>query len=633
VSKASSLVENRPPSAAHLLLDRVAATPDKVAYRYPVPGSDIGGGREEWRSMTWAQVMERVQAISAGLMELGILPEERVAIASATRVEWVLADFGVMCAGAAVTTVYPNTNAEETAFILADSGSRALFAENAEQLAKVLQRRSEVPELTAVILLDGDRDDDREGPTGGDAGLTVLTLAELEGRGAARLSDAPECVTKAVGQITGDQLATLIYTSGTTGHPKGVRLVHDCWSYEARAIEEIGVVFADDVQYLWLPLSHVFGKVLTSMQTTCGFSTAIDGRQDRIVANMARVSPTFMVGVPRIFEKVYNGVAGKARAGGRLKYRIFRWAAQVARDHAKTYQAAEQATGRGKVPPALAAKRALADRLVHAKVRAAFGGRMRALVSGSAALPPEIGYFFAGVGLPILEGYGLTESSAGSAINSINVRTGTAGRLFPGTEGRTAADGELLLRGPGVMRGYHNDPKLSAQVLDEDGWLHTGDIGEISEDGFLRITDRKKDLIKTSGGKYVAPSELENRFKAACPFVANILVIGNGRNFCSALIALDEPTLRAWAEQHGLGGLPHPKLLGSAQVERLIDGYVQRVNAEVQRWQTIKKFTVLPRDFDLDHGELTPSMKVKRSVVESSFATEIERMYEGARES
>jgi long-chain acyl-CoA synthetase len=276
---------------------------------------------------------------------------------------------------------------------------------------------------------------------------------------------------------------------------------------------------------------------------------------------------------------------------------------------------------------------AVADKLVYAKLREAFGGRLRAAVSGSAALAPDIGYFFSGAGIHILEGYGLTESSAASFVNPGDAyRTGTVGKPLPGTEVRIADDGEILLRSPGVMQGYHRLPEKTAEVLEPDGWLHTGDIGELSPDGFLRITDRKKDLIKTSGGKYIAPAEVEGQFKAVCPFVSNILVHGADRNFCTALIALDEPAIIAWAADHGMAGRPYADVVGSAAVEKLIGGYVERLNEGLQRWQTIKKFRILPRDLDIEHGELTPSLKLKRPVVEREYAQLIADMYTGTRE-
>ncbi|WP_329487593.1 long-chain fatty acid--CoA ligase [Kitasatospora sp. NBC_01246] len=627
----ADIVAGRPASVAHLFLERVAATPAGEAYRFPVPvdehAADGAPGAEQWRSLTWAQTATRVYAVAAGLLSLGISPEDRVALMSSTRLEWVIADLGNMCAGAATTAVYPSTNADETAYILSDSGSRAIFVENEKQLAKVVGELGQLPELRTAVLFDG------TGPVAGAPGLNVLTLAELEQLGAEYLEQHPDAVRRAVDALDKEQLATLIYTSGTTGRPKGVRLVHDCWAYQGRAQEESGLLRADDVQFMWLPLSHVFGKSLICGQIATGHVMALDGRVDRIIHNLPVIRPTMMASAPRIFEKVYNGIAGKARAEGGAKYKIFMWAAKTARDYARVTQANRIATGHDSAPLGLRVRHAVADKLVYAKIRTAFGGRMRGSVSGSAALAPEIGYFFAGVGVPVLEGYGLTESSAGICVNPAeDLRVGTIGTVLPGSEIRIAEDGEILLRGPGVMRGYHNLPEKTAEVLEPDGWFHTEDIGEIGQDGFLRITDRKKDMFKTSGGKYVAPSEVEGKFKAVCPFVSNILVIGNGRNYCTALIGLDESVIMPWAAEHGLAGKSYAEVVGDPKVHQLVDGFVQRLNGDLQRWQTIKKFTLLPRDLDIEHGELTPSLKIKRPVVERTYADAVTEMYAGANE-
>ncbi|MER6056862.1 AMP-dependent synthetase/ligase [Streptomyces albidoflavus] len=627
MSDAQTMIENRPPSVATLFLERVEATPDGEAYRYPVPSAQEGP--DDWKSLSWQQAATRVFAIAAGLIELGVDAEQRVALASATRVEWILADLGILCAGAATTTVYPSTNADEAAFILADSESRVLIAEDAEQLAKAREKRAELPHLAHVVVLDPAGAEAAEGDPEG----WVLSLADLEKRGAARLEREPELIKERVAAITADQLATVIYTSGTTGRPKGVRLPHDNWSYMAKAIAATGLVGQDDVQYLWLPLAHVFGKVLTSGQIEVGHVTAVDGRVDKIIENLPVVQPTYMAAVPRIFEKVYNGVAAKARAGGGAKYKIFQWAAEVSREWARTTQDNFRRTGKASAPAALSAKHAVADKLVYAKIREAFGGRLRACISGSAALAPDIGFFFAGAGVHILEGYGLTETSAASFVNPGEAyRTGTVGKPLPGTEVRIAEDGEILLRGPGVMEGYHQLPEKTAEVLEGDGWFHTGDIGELSADGYLKITDRKKDLIKTSGGKYIAPAEVEGQFKAICPFVSNILVHGADRNFCTALIALDEPTLLGWAKEQNLPATTYAEIVARPETQALIEGYVNRLNEGLQRWQTIKKFKLLPRDLDIEHGELTPSLKLKRPVVEREFGHLIDEMYAGTRE-
>jgi long-chain acyl-CoA synthetase len=506
-------------SFAQILAKRVQETPEREAYRYPVG--------DEWRSMTWRQAGERVKAIAAGLLSLGIGHEERAAIASNTRVEWILCDLGILSAGGATTTIYPSSTAEETAYIMADSETRFVFVENAELLEKVARHRAEVPKLAKAILIEGapeakDRD-------------WVLTLADLEAAGAAHLAKDPRAVDEVVESIEGSRLATLIYTSGTTGKPKGVRLLHDCWAYTADATVATGVLTADDVQYLWLPMSHSFGKVLESCHVVTGSVMAIDGRIPKIVENLAVVRPTVMAAVPRIFEKVYSKILEGAKQGG-LKQKIFEWSLTVGKEVSALRQ-------RGKEPSGLlAVKLAIADRLVFSKIKARFGGRLRFFVSGSAPLSREISEFFHAAGILIVEGYGLTESSAGSFFNRpTRYKFGTVGLPMPGTEVKLAPeDGEILIKSPGVMQGYHNQPDQTAEALTPDGWLRTGDIGEIDDDGFLRITDRKKDLIKTSGGKYIAPQAIESKLKAACPYIGQVIVHGDKRNYVTALIALEE---------------------------------------------------------------------------------------------
>ncbi|MYS87281.1 MULTISPECIES: AMP-dependent synthetase/ligase [Streptomycetaceae] len=606
--------DNRPPSIAVDFLERIRATPEREAYRHPVPVGD--GDREEWRSLTWGQAGDRAKAIAAGLVMLGVEPEDRVAIVAETRLEWVLADLGIMCAGAATTTVYPTTNADEAAFILADSGSVVAFVADDAQLAKLRGERAALGAVRKVIVFDDGSDRDADD--------WVITLAALEELGRARLDTEPDLIETRVAAITRDQLATLIYTSGTTGRPKGVRLAHDTWAYQAAAQAAMRLTDTDELQYLWLPLAHCYGKVMMSGQIRIGYPTAIDGRIPKLITNLPIVRPTFMAAAPRVFEKVYNSVHVRMRAEGGLKYKIFRWAIGVGREMSQTRQA-------GRTPSALLnAKYRLADRLVFAKLRDLFGGRLKGCISGSVALSPDVAEFFDAIGIPILEGYGLTEASAGSSVNRYDAhRIGTVGVVLPGSELRIAEDGELLVRGPAVMQGYHNNPEATAEVLTEDGWLHTGDIAVI-EDGFLRITDRKKDLIKTSGGKYVAPSEIEGRFKGMCPYVSNILVHGEGRNFCSALITLDPDAIRGWAaERPALRDKSYEELAAGAEARALIADCLDELNAGLQRWQTVKKFAILPRDLSVEHGELTPSLKVKRRAVEQQYAELLEDMYKG----
>jgi len=603
VTDSAERVKERPVSVGRMFLDRVEATPSREAFRYPVG--------DAWVSLSWEQTRDRVWAISAGLLSLGVEAEQRVAIAASTRIEWVLADLGIMCAGAATTTVYPSTTPDDVAYILSDSGSRVVFAEDATQVEKVLEHRDELADLIAVVVFDGEGDGD-----------IVMTLADLEERGRQLLSERPTAVDDAVAAVGPEDLATLIYTSGTTGRPKGVRLVHDNWAYEGAAIDALEILHPDDVQYLWLPLSHSFGKVLEAAQLRIGFATAIDGNLDRIVENLGVVKPTFMAGAPRIFEKVRSRVITTAHGEGGAKAKIFDWAFGVG-------QKASVLRQQGKEPSGLLGfQHGLADKLVFHKIRDRLGGRVRFFISGSAALSQDVAEWFHAAGMTVAEGYGLTETSAFTAVNLPDqVRFGTVGPPAPGTEARIADDGEILIKGPGVMRGYHNNPEQTAEVLTEDGWFLTGDIGELDR-GYLRVTDRKKDLIKTSGGKYVAPQKVEVIFKAVSPYASQIVVHGDTRNYVTALITLDPDAIATWGEQNGMPGASYEQLATSPAMRAVIAGQVDELNTRLERWETIKKFEILPRDLTIEDGDLTPSLKVKRKSVEQKYMDVLNRMYD-----
>jgi long-chain acyl-CoA synthetase len=528
------VIDDRADSVGHLIRNRVATSGRSEAFRYREG--------EEWVSLTWEQTAERAYALAAGLVALGVEPEERVALASATRIEWVLSDLAVMCAGAATTTIYPTTLSSDVAYIIADSGSRVVIAEDAEQLDKLRAHREEIPDVVAVVVIDagaGEGEDD-----------WVLSFADLESRGRALLAERPGVVQERIDALTPQHLATIIYTSGTTGRPKGVRLTHSALTYEGAAVDAIRILDTSDLQYLWLPLAHVFGKVLLILPLQIGFPTVVDGRIDQIVPNLAVVRPTFMGAAPRIFEKAYGRITTTVAEEGGVKARLFGWATKVGARVAALRAEGKEPTG------ALAAQYRLADKLVLHKVRERFGGRIRFFISGSAALNEDVARWFDSVGLLILEGYGLTETSAASFVNRPlpgSYQFGSVGWPLPGTEVRIAQDGEILLRGPGVTQGYHGLDEATHESLDDDAWFHTGDIGVLDENGFLRITDRKKDLFKTSGGKYVAPSVIESMFKGICPYASQLVIEGDGRNFVSALITLDPDAIRTWAEHHGMG--------------------------------------------------------------------------------
>ncbi|HEX2774477.1 MAG TPA: long-chain fatty acid--CoA ligase, partial [Micromonosporaceae bacterium] len=595
-------------SIPDMFLQRVAATPDRDAFGSPAP--DDSGPR--W--LTWAQVGQRAKAIAAGLRGLGVGSEDRVAILSNTRLEWVIADFGIMCAGGATTTVYPTTEPEDATFIVADSGSTVLIAENAAQAAKMAA--APPPGLTHVVLIDGTADPNASPPQ--------LTLAELEERGAQALAKEPDLIDMIVAGITPDHLATLIYTSGTTGRPKGVELLHRGWCWEGVAQAELGLLKPEDLQYLWLPLSHSFGKTLLCGITHVGMQTYVDGRVDKLVENLAVIRPTLMCGAPRVFEKVYNRAVTAAQSEGGAKAKIFAWAVRTGKEKVSLEQAGKS------VPAGLRIRYGVAERLVFSKLQARLGGRIRVLVSGAAPLSKEIGTFFAAANLPISEGYGLTETSAGNFVNRPEaLRIGTVGQRLGDLECKIADDGEILLSGTPVMRGYHNLPEETAAAFTEDGFFRTGDIGELDADGFLKITDRKKDLVKTSGGKFVAPSYIEGMFKALCPFTSQAVVVGQARNYCTMLVSLDPDAITAWAAGGPFEGKSYAEIVTSPQVHKMVGEYVGQLNSKLNRWETIKKYTVLSRDLTIEDGEITPSMKIKRRGVETNFASEIDRMYEG----
>jgi long-chain acyl-CoA synthetase len=579
------------PNFAALFAERVKATPDKEAFRYPDHG--------EWVSATWRETATRVESLAAGLLALGIEPEQRVGIASSTRYEWILADLAIMAAGAATTTVYANTNATDTGYILADSESRIVFAEDAEQLAKLTACRTDLPALTKVVTFEGSAEED-----------WVLTLDELAELGEKYLADQPECVRETVAAITPERLATLIYTSGTTGRPKGVRLDHKAWVYEGAAVAALDVIGEDDLQLLWLPLAHSFGKVLLAAQLACGFVSAVDGRVDKIVDNAAVVKPTFMAAAPRIFEKAHARIVTMARQQGGIKAKLFERAFAVGLDVDRRGRAGRRSG------PLMSVQYKLFDRLVFSTVRRVFGGRIRFFVSGSAALNREIAEWFHAAGLLILEGYGLTETAGGGFINRPDhVKLGTVGLPFPGTEVRIGADGEVQVRGPNVMAGYHHMPEATAAAFTPDGWLRTGDEGKLDDEGFLSITGRIKDMFKTSGGKYIVPPAIEEKFIALCPYASQFLVFGEARNFCVALIALDPDLTASWAAEQGLLVESYDELIRLQAVRDLVEEHVGRLNAELNRWETIKKWALLDRDLTVEGGELTPSLKVKRAVV------------------
>ncbi|BDG01499.1 AMP-dependent synthetase/ligase [Anaeromyxobacter oryzae] len=595
-----------PRSVPALFLERVRESPGEVAYLFP----DYGG----WTSITWSDLRMDVRAVALGLAALGLGAEERCAILSSSRIEWVIADLGILCAGGATTTIYPSSTEEECAHILADSGARVCFVEDDAQAAKILACRAALPALLQVVVFDGTPTEDG----------WVISWSVLHAQGRALRATRPRLFEELVETIRPAALATIIYTSGTTGHPKGVELTHACWLSQSAALEATGIVdHPEPLHLFWLPFAHSFGKMMITLQLRIGFPTAIDGRVERLAENLLAIRPTIVCGVPRVFEKIRAAVLQRAREGGVLRRALARWALEVG-------AAGVRLDREGRSPGLVArARRALADWLVLRKVRARFGGRLRFFFSGSAPLALEVEEFFSSVGVQILEGYGLTETSAATHVNlPSRARAGTVGPALPGIEVRLAPDSEVLLRGPWVMRGYHGMPEASRDALDGEGWLHTGDIGRIDADGHLSICDRKKDLIKTAGGKYVAPQEIEGTLKALCPHLSQVLAHGDRRPYVTALVTLDPVLLRAWAAARGLSALAPEELARHSDVKVLIQDAVDRMNLKLPRFATVKRFAIVPAEFSEAAGEVTPSLKLKRKVIEARHQAVLDALYE-----
>ena len=593
-------------SVVEMFRDRVHSTPDGQAMLFK--------RNDEWAHVTWREVGEHAHLQACGLRALGMEDEQRCSILSSTRPEWVTADMAILSAGCATTTIYPSNTADECAYILQDSGTRVVFVENKTQAEKLRGVKAEIPGVLKLVTF-----------TDGADGDWVITLEDLERLGKDWDGQHPGELQRIGDAIESHHLATLIYTSGTTGRPKGVMLTHDCWVYEGEGIDALDILLPSDRQYLFLPLAHSFAKVLEITFIRLGIPTVVDGNTDVLVKQLGETSPTFLACVPRIFEKVYNKVVDNARAGGAVKWAIFRWALSVGRQVSALRQQRKEPTG------LLALKYRIADKLVFTKLKALFGGRVRFFISGGAPLSKEIAEFFHAPDVLVLEGYGLTESSAATFVNRPeSFKFGTVGPALPGTQVKIDDDGEILLKGRGIMQGYYNRPEDTAEAFTEDGWFRTGDIGKVDGDGFLSITDRKKDIIVTAGGKNVAPQNIENLLKVRCPYVSQVVLHGDKRNFCSALITISEEAVGKWARERGLTWSGYAELAGKPEVRQLIQEAIDALNAELASYETIKKFHILDHEFSIESGELTPKMSIKRKVVETNYKAILDSFYEGA---
>ena len=564
---------------------------------------------DKFVAISHPDIERRVRHAALGLKSLGILRGARVGILSENRPEWAIADYAALTSGITDVPIYPTLPADQIAYILMDSGASAIFVSTDEQVAKISGIRSEVPSLLHVISFD------EVGP-GAD-----LTLGELEQRGAA--AETPESIAdyrRTADAVEPDDLATLIYTSGTTGNPKGVMLTHNNIRSNVEATRYSLPFKGDDVSLSFLPLSHIFQRTGDYVMFATGTSIAYAESIDTVPINMQEVRPTIMFSVPRLYEKMYARVLQNAVAGGFVKRNIFHWARNVADKWADVVLAG------GKPGGLLARKYALAQKLVFSRLKERTGGRIRFFVSGGAPLANEINKFFFAAGLTILEGYGLTETSPVIGVNTpADFRIGTIGRPVAGVEVKIASDGEILTRGPGVMKGYYNNPVATAEAIDSDGWFSTGDIGEI-RDGFIAITDRKKDIIVTAGGKNIAPQPIENLVKTN-KYVSQAVMIGDKRKFPSMLIVPNFEQLEAWAKRKNIIWTDRAQLLRMPTIQAKMEKEVMGRVAALAHYEMPKKIGLIENDFSLEKGEMTPTQKVKRRVVDKNYKAMIDSLY------
>jgi len=602
-----------PAAEPEVEISTVVDLPFHVAGRHPKPllvgravdGVISGDSTKEW--------FERVRDLSLGLTALGIGEGDRVAIISESRPEWLLSDMAILLCGAVTVPIYPTLSAPQARYILQDSGARLAIVSNSEQLDKIQRVRHELPALEAIVML--------EPPA--TAAASVLAFASVAERGHAQLVTewgAARQFRDAARAVRADQLATIIYTSGTTGEPKGVMLSHGNLVANLLAAQSVLAVTSEDVALSFLPLSHAFERMVSYVYLLNGVTIVFAESLETIRRDIVIVRPTVMTGVPRVYEKFQSNILAGGASLPQPRRTIFYWGVKVAIARARA-EMSKRAVG-----PILSLEVALAERLVFSKIRQGIGGRLRWLVSGSAPLPVSVAEFFYGLGLPITEGYGLTETAPILTVNPQGApRLGTVGKAIPGVDLRIAEDGEILARGPNVMRGYYNKPDATSEVL-RDGWFHTGDIGAIDADGYLTITDRKKDLLVTSGGKKIAPQPIEAILKRS-PLVSEAVVLGDRQKFAAALIVPDFRALERRLKDLGRPPADRDVLVKREDVVALYEEIVDALNRELSQFERIKKIRILPREFSIESGELTPTLKVKRKVVEQNWRAEIDSIY------
>ncbi|HKA63919.1 MAG TPA: long-chain fatty acid--CoA ligase [Methylomirabilota bacterium] len=565
-----------------------------------------------WKTRTWREVGEIVRDLATGLLALGRKKEDAVGILSASRAEWVQADFAAFSAGCRTIPIYPTYPPDLIQYIVNDAGVKTLFVEDAGQLAKVLEMQGKMDGLEQIVVIHGYQ---------GEPSSHIMTWDGLRRLGRDNVERLKSDLAGRVAEVRPEDIATIVYTSGTTGPPKGVVQTHGNHMATLDSASKMAGIQDRDTHLLFLPLAHSFARLESFIGVHRGLTTAFAENIDKLRDNLPEVKPHFICSVPRVFEKVYAGVIAKAETGSPVKRKIFHWAVGVGREASKLQQA------RRPVPPGLAFKHRLAHKLVFSKLHEALGGRLRFAVSGGAPLSKEIAEFFHAAGILILEGYGLTETCPSLTFNRLdNFRFGSVGQAQPGIEIKIAPDGEILGRGANIAKGYFKKPEATAEVFLPDGWFATGDIGRVDGDGFLYITDRKKDLIVTAGGMNIAPQNIENLLKGD-PFISQAMVHGDKRPYPVALITLNPEELTKFAKTEGILDTEPASLARNPKVMERVNRIVEERNDELQSYAKIKKFSILPADFTVENGLLTPTLKVKRKVITEKYRETLDSLY------
>jgi long-chain acyl-CoA synthetase len=590
-----------------LFAARVAERGTKVALK-----TKRGGA---WEPTTWNEWDRRARVVASELLASGVEKGDRVAVSASTREEWVVADVAVLLAGAVTVPIYHTLVGDQAAYILENSGAKVLVAESASLVKRIADGGglATLEGLSRIVLVDATGADEMPASLSHVTWEAVMTGA----RGSLASVDARSADVKP------DDLAVIMYTSGTTGPPKGAMLTHGNFAFETEVLEAIGVLNGDDEQLLFLPMAHIFAKVIIATQIRLGFVTAFAESVAKVMDDAVEVNPTFMACVPRMYEKIYAGAHEKIEKEGAIKRKIFDWAVETGRRHSR----ARLAKGASEPPDGmLGMQHRYAQKLVLSKIRARFGSRLRVAISGGAPLAKELAEWFDGAGIPILEAYGLTEVTGGSNLNRFGAqRFGTVGPALPGVEVKIAADGEVLIRGGNVMRGYWKHEDATREIIDADGWFHSGDIGVIDADGFLTITDRKKDIIVTAGGKNVAPQNIENLLKQSS-WISQAMVHGDKRAYLVALVTLNVEPLARFAAETGRPNEPET-LATLDDVKKRVQTEIDAVNQGLSSYESIKKFAIVAKDFTIDGGELTPTLKVKRKVVTERNRALLDSLY------